>query len=84
MILEGIVRLFFGLANMLLSFIPKIEAPEGLLSLAGDAAALFSYASYFLPLPTIAICLTTIFVIDNIKLIVSIFNWIISKIPTIS
>lgn len=84
MILEGIVRLFFGLANMLLSLIPKIEAPEGLMALAGDATVLFSFAAYFLPIPTIMICLTTIFVIDNIKLIVSIFNWIISKIPTIS
>lgn len=84
MIFEMLIKLIFGVVNVLLALIPKIEAPQGLIGLAGDASTLIGYAAYFLPLPTIVICLTTIFVIDNIKLIVSIFNWIISKIPTIS
>lgn len=84
MILTGIIKLFFGIINTLLSFIPKIEMPDGFLGFFADATYLLSFATYFLPVPTILACLGVVFVIDNVKLLVSIFNWIISKIPTIS
>ncbi|MEK5234096.1 hypothetical protein MHB42_20620 [Lysinibacillus sp. FSL K6-0232] len=84
MILELVIRLFFGIVTLLLSLIPKIELPQNFLSFMGDASYLISFASYFLPIPTILACIAVIFVVDNIKLLMSIFNWIISKIPTIS
>ena len=84
MILKLLITLFFGLASFLLNLIPKVELPEGFTSLFGDVSYFISFGSYFLPIPTILICLAVIFIVDNIKLLVSIFNWIISKIPTIS
>ena len=84
MILELIAKLFFGLVHMIMALIPKIELPEGFMSLFDDVSFLFSFATYFLPVGTILACLSAIFIVDNIKFIVSIFNWIISKIPTIS
>lgn len=84
MIIEGLIKLLFGVVNMLLSLIPKIELPDGFISLFDDSVYLLSFATYFLPVQTILTCLTVIFIVDNVKLFVSIFNWIISKIPTIS
>lgn len=84
MILELLINLFFGIVKLLLSLIPKIELPQGFIGFFGDASYLISFASYFLPISTILACIGVIFIVDNIKLLMSIFNWIISKIPTIS
>lgn len=84
MILELLLRLIFGLVTGLLSLIPKIELPANFINLMDDGIYLLSFASYFIPVGTILSCLTVIFVVDNVKLFVSLFNWIISKIPTIS
>lgn len=84
MILKLLITLFFGIITLLLNMIPKIELPEGFSSFFSDAGYLISFASYFLPIPTILACIGVIFIVDNIKLLMSIFNWIISKIPTIS
>lgn len=84
MILELLIRLFFGLGNMLLSLIPTISLPDGFFNVIADISYFFSMANYFLPVQTILICFSIIFLVDNIKLIMSILNWLISKIPTIS
>lgn len=84
MILEGIIKLFLGMVNGLMSIIPTIKLPDGFLALLGDVNYIFSLAAYFLPIPTILICVSVILIIDNIKFLMSIFNWIISKIPTIN
>ena len=84
MILEGLIRLFFGLVDLVISLIPKITLPDNLSGMLADVTYLFSFATYFLPVGTITACLGIIFMVDNVKFLMSIFNWIISKIPTIS
>ena len=84
MILEGLIRLFFGIIDLVISLIPKVELPSGVSAGISDLSYLISFATYFIPVGTILSCITLIFLIDNIKFLVSIFNWIISKIPTIS
>lgn len=84
MILELLMRFIFGLVSLLLALIPKIELPQSFLGFFDDALYLLSFATYFLPVPTILACISVIFIVDNAKLFISIFNWIISKIPTIS
>lgn len=84
MILKLLITLFFGIVTLLLNLIPKIELPQSFNSFFQDAIYLISFGNYFLPIPTILACIAVIFIVDNIKLLMSIFNWIISKIPTIS
>lgn len=84
MILEMLIKLIFGVVNLLLALLPEIKLPESFGSYISDSVYLLSFASYFLPIPTILACISVIVIVDNVKLFVSIFNWIISKIPTIS
>lgn len=84
MILELLIRLFFGIVDLVISLIPQVELPAGVTEGISDLSYLFSFATYFIPVGTVLGCITLIFLIDNIKFLVSIFNWIISKIPTIS
>lgn len=84
MILELLIRLFFGLINLIIAMLPQIKMPDGLSGMLADATFLFSFATYFLPVGTILSCLGFIFLVDNVKFLMSVFNWIISKIPGIS
>ena len=84
MIAETIMTVVFGIGKFILSLIPGIELGASFTGLFDDVSFLLSFATYFLPVGTILACLSAIFVVDNIKFIISIFNWIISKIPTIS
>ena len=84
MIIEGTCMLVFGVIILLMDLIPSITLPEGFAVILDDIRFLISSANYFIPIPTVLVCLTTIFLVDNVKFLMSIFNWIISKIPTIN
>lgn len=84
MILQLLFELFFGIANLFLDLIPTITLPDGFINMLESVSNLFSLVNYFLPVSTILVCLGVIFLVDNIKLIMSVLNWLISKIPTIS
>lgn len=84
MIIEALCMLIFGLVTLLLNMIPSISLPDGFALIFDDIAYLISGANFFLPIPTILLCFTTIFLVDNAKFLMSIFNWIISKIPGIN
>lgn len=84
MILQLLFELFFGIANLFLDLIPTITLPDGFTNMLESVSNLFSLVNYFLPVSTILVCLGVIFLVDNIKLIMSVLNWLISKIPTIS
>lgn len=81
MIVEGILKFFLGLLKLLVSLLPSIEIPDNFLSSLGDVAELLSYVSIFLPLGTIVSCLAVIFTLQNAKFFLSIFNFIVKKIP---
>ena len=84
MIIEVLVGLIFSLINGLMELIPAITLPAGFVALLDDVRFLLEGANYFVPIPTVMICLGLIFLVDNVKFFVSIFNWIIAKIPTIN
>ena len=84
MILEAIIGLIFLLITGLMQLIPAITLPAGFIALLDDVRFLLEGANYFIPIPTIVICLGLIFLVDNVKFFVSIFNWIIAKIPSIN
>lgn len=84
MILEMLLRLVFGVVETLINLIPTITIPQPFLDAFGDVAELISYMAYFLPLKTVGICLTVIFVLQNAKFFISVFNFVIRKIPGIN
>lgn len=84
MILELLLKLVFGVINLLLALVPTISLPVGFTSLLSTATDFLAMGSYFLPVASVVGCFTLIFIVDNIKFIMSIVNWLISKIPTIS
>lgn len=81
MILQLLFETIFGLINTLINLIPTITLPESFTVGMSDVAELVSVMSYFLPLGTLTLCLSVIFILQNARFIVSIFNFIIRKIP---
>lgn len=84
MILELLINLFFGLVNMLLNLIPDITLPSGFINGFSSVRDLMEYASYLIPIGVFVSCLSVFFILHNITMIISIFNWIIRKIPGVS
>lgn len=76
--------MFFGLVTLLLNLIPTIELPSGFLSGFSSVKYVLDGASYLIPMGTFAACLSVFFILHNITLIISIFNWIIRKIPGVN
>lgn len=84
MIIELLLKFLFSIVETLIDLIPTITLPESFVNGLSDCAYLISVMSYFLPLKTIALCLSVIFILQNAKFFVSIFNFIVRKIPGIS
>lgn len=84
MILELLINLFFGLVIMLINLIPDISLPSGFINGFGSVADLLDIASLLIPMGVLASCIAIFFILHNITLIISIFNWIIRKIPGVS
>lgn len=83
MIIQILFELILGLVGTAFSAIPTIEFPADFVNGLDSFKGIMQSASAFLPFQTFIICLTVIFAIDNIKFLISIFNFIIRKIPTI-
>lgn len=84
MLTESILSLLFGIINLLISLIPKIELPSGFIAGIEQSRFILDLASYFLPMGTFFTCFSVFLVLNNARLIVSIFNFIVRKIPGIS
>lgn len=84
MILEALLKLIFGLIDLLVSAIPTITLPTNFLTAMEDVSSFINELSYVLPVNTFLMCLTVIFTLQNARLFVSIFNFIIRKIPTVN
>lgn len=84
MLVEALLKLVFGLVDLLVSLIPTIELPDEFLLGMEDVAAFVAQLSYVLPVDTFLLCLSVIFILQNARLFVSVFNFIIRKIPTIN
>lgn len=84
MILEALLKLIFGLVDLLVAAIPTIELPQEFFLGMEDVTAFVAELSYVLPVNTFLMCLSVIFILQNARLLVSIFNFIIRKIPTVN
>lgn len=84
MLVEALLRLVFGLVDLLIAAIPTIELPQEFFLGMEDVAAFVAQLSYVLPVNTFLMCLSVIFILQNARLFVSIFNFIIRKIPTVN
>lgn len=72
----------FGLIGVMVDAIPTIDLDFDVT--VGAIEPITSAISVFLPVKTIATCLTIVFLLDNSKFIISIFNFIVRKIPGIN
>lgn len=84
MIVQLLFEVIFGLVETLINMIPTITLPDSFVVGMSDVTALVSVFAYFVPLGTLSLCLSVIFVLQNARFIVSIFNFIIRKIPGLS
>lgn len=84
MLLEAFLKLIFGLVDLLVAAIPTIELPQEFFLGMEDVTAFIAELSYVLPVNTFLMCLSVIFILQNARLFVSIFNFIIRKIPTVN
>lgn len=83
MIFTKFVTWVFDFVAGVIEALPSVRLPDEFVDLLDDVAYVFGSASYFLPIKEILICLGVIFLVDNFKFFISVFNWCISKIPTI-
>lgn len=85
MLLELIVNLFFGLATFIIDLLPDMNLGGSNFFLAlGNVYDVMDGASYLIPFGTFSLCMGVFFVLNNMTFVLSIFNWIIRKIPGVS
>lgn len=84
MILELAVSFVFGMIDILINLIPTLHLSTDFLSAMSDVADLINIFSYFLPINTVLTCLSVIFILQNAGFAISVFNFIIRKIPGIN
>jgi hypothetical protein len=83
MIVEAILNLVKSLIIGMIGLMPNLTFFQEIGSIAG-LVELIANASYFVPFSTLFICLGIWFIMQQAQLVMSIVNWIIGKVPTIS
>lgn len=84
MILQLLIQLIAGVVTLLIDLIPDIEFDSNILVAFSSVKDVMDGASYLIPFGTFYICMTVFFLLHNTTFIISIFNWIIRKIPGVS
>jgi hypothetical protein len=84
MITEAIMVLFQGALQGLGWVVPVINITAQQLNSLTSIIEVMVASSYFVPYSTLFVCLFIGFIFYQAKLLMSIANWIIAKIPTIS
>lgn len=84
MITELLLSLVKSLVLASLSIIPILSVPDGLLGSVAGFVELLVEASIFLPVGVIILCIGWFIALYNLNFLMSIVNWVIRKIPTIS
>lgn len=84
MITEVLFSLLFGIINSLVSFFPLITIPSAIIGgIAGFSELMVKICS-FMPVGAFVVCVGWMFVLYNFKFVMSLINWVIRKIPSIS
>ena len=84
MILQLIVQLIVGVVTLLIDLIPDLDFDSNLFIAFASVKDVMDGASYLIPFGTFFICMSVFFLLHNTTFIISIFNWIIRKIPGVS
>jgi hypothetical protein len=82
LILEALFRLFFGLVDMFLGFLPDTDVHVDLSGLSA-VSDFFGYANTFIDLNVVFACVGLALVVLNWSFFARIFNFVIRKIPFI-
>lgn len=84
MISEFILTILFGLIIGFINLMPSFSLPSGLIPGVQTFFSLVNGIGYFFPLDTFVIVVSSMIILYNIKVVVDIIGFVISKIPGIS
>ncbi|MFT8323693.1 MAG: hypothetical protein ABF649_22925 [Bacillus sp. (in: firmicutes)] len=83
MITELLFNISFATLNFFINFFPALVIPTDLLNALGGLVECLAIVSYFMPIGILQLSLITWLAFQGLRFIVSVVNWLISKIPTI-
>lgn len=83
-LLQLIVQLIFGVVELVLMLIPDITFDGNFFLALKSVHDVMDGASYLIPFGTFFACISVFFLLHNVTLIISIFNWILRKIPGVA
>lgn len=84
MIIEVICNIFFYIANLLVSLLPKFPSFEQFNIDLSPFFAVIKLVNMFIDIRVLGTCMLVVLLIYNIKFVWSIFMWLIRKIPGVS
>lgn len=83
MITEVVFDLLKALILKIIDRLPDFRPLDELLGSYAGLVEIIAKSSYFVPWNAVLLCLASVVLFYNIQFTVSLFNWLIAKIPTI-
>lgn len=84
MITQTILNMMFNTVSFMVNFFPAIVIPTDLIGSLAGFVELLAVSSYFIPIGVFQLCVIVFVAFHGMEFIISVVNWVISKIPTIS
>lgn len=84
MITESLLNMMFGTVSFMVNFFPALVIPTDLIGSIAGFVELLAVSSYFIPIGVFQLCVIVFVAFHGMEFIVSVVNWVISKIPSIS
>jgi hypothetical protein len=75
---------FFAIANWVVSLLPTVAAPPGMVTAISSTYGIIRSLGLFIPLDVFFSVISIVFSVYALQFFVSAANWVIRKIPTIS
>lgn len=85
MIFEVLISIIFGLIELLLNLLfPIILLPSEFLGGIAGFLELLSSVTFLMPIGTLVICTVWVIAMHQYEFFMSVFNWLVRKIPGLS
>lgn len=84
MIIEAFFNLIFGLVTLIVSLFPTFPSFDTLNISLSPFFTVLKHVNMFVDIKLLGVCSITVLLVYNAKLIWSLFQWVIRKIPGIS
>lgn len=84
MITQTILNMMFNTVSFMVNFFPAIVIPTDLIGSLAGFVELLAVSSYFIPIGVFQLCVIVFVAFHGMEFIISVVNWVISKIPSIS